>query len=342
MKKVIVTGGAGYIGSHTVVELAKKGFEPVILDDLRNSNRSVLKGIEGILGELPRFHEIDVADENALDRVFTLEGPVFGVIHFAALKSVGDSVAEPLRYYDNNLSSTFSLLKVMRRNAVRSIVFSSSCTVYGVNETLPVAESAPDRQATSPYGWTKVMCEQILRDAHMADPTLKVVLLRYFNPIGAHPTAMIGELPIGVPTNLVPFVTQTAVGTRKELTIHGSDYNTPDGTCIRDYIHVVDLAKAHVRALDWMVEKDDAVCEAFNIGTGEGVSVKQLVEAFQRVNSVEVPHHYGPRRPGDIEQIWASVDKSREVLGWHTEKTLDEALRDAWLWECRLRDLQPS
>jgi UDP-glucose 4-epimerase len=337
MKKVIVTGGAGYIGSHTVVELAKSGFEAVILDDLRNSNRSVLKGIENILGDSPRFHEVDIADENALDRIFTLEGPIFGVIHFAALKAVAESVAEPLKYYDNNLSSTFSLLRVMQRNAVKSIVFSSSCTVYGETSELPVDESAPDRQAESPYGWTKVMCEQILKDAHLADPTLQVVLLRYFNPIGAHPTGHIGELPTGVPSNLVPFVTQTAAGLRKSLTIHGNDYNTVDGTCVRDFIHVVDLAKAHVKALNWMVTQKYPVCEAFNIGTGEGASVKQVVDTFQEVNGVEVPHHFGPRRPGDIEQIWANVDKSKQVLGWQTEKSLKEALRDAWLWECRLR-----
>ncbi len=339
MKKVIVTGGAGYIGSHTVVELAKAGYHPVIVDDLRNSQRSVLAGIANILGETPVFHEADVADENALDRIFTLEGPVHGVIHFAALKAVPESMAEPLRYYHNNLSSTFSLLRVMQRNGVDALVFSSSCTVYGTTDVLPVVESAPDRNAESPYGWTKVMCEQILKDAQAADESLKLTLLRYFNPIGAHPTGHIGELPLGVPNNLVPFITQTAAGIRKSLTVYGDDYNTPDGTCVRDYIHVLDLAKAHVRSLDWMARKEASCCEVFNIGTGTGVSVKEIVDSFERVNELKLPHTIGNRRVGDVEQIWADSSKAAEVLGWRAERSLDESLRDAWNWECKLRNL---
>lgn len=338
MKKIIVTGGAGYIGSHTVVELAKAGYQPVIVDDLRNSQRSVFKGIERILGDSPSFHEVDVADENALDRIFTLEGPVHGVIHFAALKSVPESVNEPLKYYQNNLSSTLSLLRVMQRNAVNAIVFSSSCTVYGVSPS-PVLETAPDRNAESPYGWTKVIGEQMLRDAHAADPSLGITILRYFNPIGAHSSGHIGELPIGVPNNLVPFVTQTAAGVRKSLTVFGDDYDTPDGTCVRDFIHVVDLAQAHVRSIKWMEEKTEPACETFNIGTGNGVSIMELVKRFEAVNGLKLNYKLGPRRTGDIAKIWADTARSKEILGWQAEKTLDEALRDAWNWECKLRDL---
>lgn len=336
MKKVIVTGGAGFIGSHTVVELAAGGFEPVIVDDLRNSQERSLEGIAAILGRMPSTHRIDCTDAKAFGEVFSVEGPVHGVVHFAADKAVGESVTLPLKYYRNNIGSLVVLLDLMMQHRVERIVFSSSCTVYGQPEHLPVTESAPDRNANSPYGFTKVACEQLLRDQSAAHPALRTVLLRYFNPIGAHPSAHIGELPLGVPNNLVPFVTQTAVGIRERLTVYGTDYDTPDGSCIRDYIHVVDLARAHVRALAWMDERPAPLCEVFNIGTGSGRSVLEVLHTFQAVNGVSVPHVMGPRRPGDVESVYADTARSREVLGWSADLGLEEALRDAWRWQQRL------
>ena len=333
MKKVIVTGGAGFIGSHTSVELVGAGYEPIIVDDLRNSRESAISGIARIIGRAPKVYRIDCCDEQAFSKVFVAEAPVHGVIHFAADKAVGESVAEPLKYYRNNIGSLAVLLLLMGRHDVKRIVFSSSCTVYGQPEKMPVTETSPDRNASSPYGYTKVVCEQMLRDQSNADATLKAVLLRYFNPIGAHPSAHIGELPLGVPSNLVPFITQTAAGIRKELTVYGSDLPTPDGTCIRDYIHVVDLARAHVRALDWMEEQPAPLCEVFNLGTGKGNSVLDVVTTFMEVNGVQLPYQIGPRRPGDIEAIWAETTKSRELLGWTCEHDLRDALRDAWRWQ---------
>ncbi len=333
MRKVIVTGGAGFIGSHTCVELVAAGYEPIIVDDLRNSEERALQGIAAITGHAPRVHRIDCCDEPAFEQVFKAEGPVHGAIHFAADKAVGESVAKPVQYYRNNIGSLAVLLALMERHSVQRIVFSSSCTVYGQPEHLPVNESAPDRNATSPYGFTKIACEQLLRDTNASDPLLKAVLLRYFNPIGAHPTAHIGELPLGVPNNLVPFVTQTAAGLRKQLTVFGNDYDTPDGSCIRDYIHVVDLAKAHVRALEWMEERPVPVCEVFNIGTGNGNSVLEVLKAFAEVTGVSVPHVIGPRRTGDTTSVYADTAKSRNVLGWVPELGLHDALRDAWKWQ---------
>jgi UDP-glucose 4-epimerase len=336
MKKVIVTGGAGFIGSHTCVELAAAGYAPVIVDDLRNSEERALTGIASIIGSAPATYRIDCNDKAAFAGVFRKEGPVHGVIHFAADKAVGESVAQPLKYYRNNIGSLVVLLELMQEHGVGRIVFSSSCTVYGQPEVLPVTEAAPDRRANSPYGFTKMACEQLLRDQGVADPTLRTVLLRYFNPVGAHPSGLIGELPLGVPNNLVPFVTQTAAGIRKQLTVYGNDYNTPDGSCIRDYIHVVDLAKAHVRALEWMEERTAPVCEVFNIGTGRGNTVLEVVRTFMEVSGVNVPYTIGPRRPGDVESVYAETTKSRDVLGWKAELGLGKALRDAWNWQQQL------
>jgi UDP-glucose 4-epimerase len=319
-----------------VVELVQAGYSPVIVDDLRNSEERALDGLATILGHKPVVHRIDCTDRAAMGAVFAAEGPVHGVIHFAADKAVGESVRDPLKYYRNNIGSLVVLLDLMAEHGVERIVFSSSCTVYGQPEQLPVTESAPDRNANSPYGFTKVACEQMLRDQSVARPTLRAVLLRYFNPIGAHPSAHIGELPLGVPNNLVPFVTQTAAGKRDKLTVYGTDYATPDGSCIRDYIHVVDLAKAHVRALDWMDERPAPLCEVFNVGTGKGVSVLEVLHTFTAVNRVQLPFVLGPRRAGDVESVYADTQRCTEVLGWRAELGLEDALRDAWRWQQRL------
>ncbi len=342
MKKMIVTGGAGFIGSHTVLELVDAGYAPVIVDDLRNSEERILEGLVAILGHLPTVHRIDCNDRAAMDAVFAAEGPIEGVLHFAADKAVGESVADPLKYYHNNIGSLLVLLEVMRRHGVHQLVFSSSCTVYGQPQRSPVSETFPDRNSSSPYGFTKVACEQLLRDMVVSDPGLKVVLLRYFNPIGAHPSGHIGELPIGVPSNLVPFVTQTAAGKHAVLTVNGADYDTPDGSCVRDYIHVLDLARAHVQAMTWMSGETAPLCEPFNLGTGQGNSVLEVVERFKAVTGVDVPHVVGPRRPGDVASIFADIGKSREVLGWGTRAGLDEALRDAWNWQQQLANGVPD
>lgn len=335
MRTVVVTGGAGFIGSHAVVELVAAGFRPVIVDDLRNSEERILQGIEAITGAPPAVHRVDCNDPVAMDRVFRTEGPVHGVIHFAAYKAVGESVADPAKYYANNIGSLAVVLQVMTRHAVERIVFSSSCTVYGQPDTLPVTELSPDRNAMSPYGYTKVVCEQLLRDEAVARPTLRAMLLRYFNPIGAHPSGLIGELPVGVPNNLVPFVTQTAAGLRKELVVFGNDYGTPDGSCVRDYIHVVDLARAHVRALEHAAVMDVPV-DVINLGTGRGNSVLEVVRAFEEETGAALPYRIGPRRPGDVEAIYADATKAGKVLGWHCTHGLRDALRDAWRWQQRL------
>jgi UDP-glucose 4-epimerase len=336
MRKVIVTGGAGFIGSHTAVELHQAGFTPIIVDDLRNSEERAIEGIGRIVGHRPAVHRIDCSDGAALDKVFRSEGPIHGVIHFAADKAVGESVKEPLKYYRNNVGSLISLLGVMQRHTVRRIVFSSSCTVYGIPERLPVTENAADDRAMSPYGSTKVFCERVLRDVSAADPQLSVVLLRYFNPVGAHPSAHIGELPLGVPNNLVPFVTQTAAGLRDKLTVFGDDYETTDGTCIRDYIHVVDLALAHVAALNGMDTAQER-CAVFNIGTGMGNSVLEVLRTFEEETGVKLSYVIGPRREGDVPVVYADTTRSREVLGWRSTLDLRAALRDAWRWQCALK-----
>ena len=332
MKKTIVTGGAGFIGSHTWVELLAAGFEPIIVDDLRNSEQRALAGLERITGRKPTIHCVDCTDATALDKVFAIERPD-SVIHFAADKAVGESVRDPLKYYHNNIGSLVALLRVMAKHSVKDLVFSSSCTVYGEGDRLPVTEDSLTGMAASPYGYTKVVCEQMLRDASIADPALRVVMLRYFNPIGAHPSAHIGELPIGVPNNLVPFITQAAAGLRDKLTVFGDDYPTRDGSCIRDYIHVVDLAKAHVLALQWLATRKAPLCEVFNLGTGQGNTVLEAVHTFEQVSGVKVPYVIGPRRTGDVMAMYADTTKSREVLGWQTELTLADALRDAWRWQ---------
>ncbi|MDO5017239.1 MAG: UDP-glucose 4-epimerase GalE [Porphyromonas sp.] len=335
-KKVLVTGGMGYIGSHTTVELQSAGYEVIIVDNLSNSNREVLKGIKAITGIEPTFYEVDCNDREAMQRIYAEHRPD-GIIHFAASKAVGESVEQPLLYYRNNILSLIVQLELMKEYDTKGIVFSSSCTVYGQPKQLPVTEDAPILPATSPYGNTKQINEEIIRDTIHAGVEYRAIMLRYFNPIGAHPTAEIGELPLGVPQNLIPYLTQTAAGIRKELTVFGDDYNTPDGSCIRDYIHVVDLAKAHVVAMDRMLEeKSDDKLEVFNIGTGNGASVLELIRTFEEATGVKVPYKIGARREGDIEQVWADPKKANEVLGWRAESTLAEALKSAWDWQVRI------
>ncbi len=332
MKKVLVTGGAGYIGSHTCVELSDAGYTPVIADNLSNSSSSALEGIAALCAYPPEFHNIDFTDREAVNRLFVQEGPFHGVIHFAAFKAVGESVKNPLKYYRNNLQSTEVLLSAMSQHGCALLVFSSSCTVYGQPKVLPVNEAAPIARAHSPYGFTKQVCEQMITDAVNAPGSdLSATLLRYFNPIGAHPSGLIGELPLGPPENLVPYITQSAAGLRGPITIFGSDYNTPDGTCVRDYIHVCDLAAAHVRALSYM-EHTPKACEAFNLGTGKGNSVKEVIDTFQEATGTPLHYTFGSRRPGDIEQIYAQADKALNLLGWRTERSLRNALVDAWNW----------
>ncbi len=338
-KKVIVTGGAGFTGSHTVVELQAAGFVPIIVDNFCNSDRSVVKQIEQITGTPIVCHEVDCNEEHAFRRVFESEEGVFGVIHFAAYKAVGESVQQPLKYYRNNVGSLIVLLELMRQFEVRHLVFSSSCTVYGQPEVLPVTEETPTKRAESPYGATKQICESIIGEIVKAGEPIKAVILRYFNPIGAHSSSLIGELPLGTPENLVPFITQTAVGIREALTVFGDDYNTPDGSCIRDYIHVVDLAKVHVRSLDWVEEQEaDSLVEIFNVGTGMGCSVFEAIKAFEAASGQELSTIVGPRREGDVERIFADVDKARRVLDWSAELSLEDAMRDAWNWQLALRD----
>lgn len=335
--KILVTGGTGYIGSHTTVELQNAGFEVVIIDNLSNSNIEVLDGIERITGVRPAFIEGDVADRNTLIRLFEQHSDIKGIINFAASKAVGESVEKPLLYYRNNLVSLINLLELMPQYGVKGIVFSSSCTVYGEPDQNPIDESAPIKVATSPYGNTKQICEEIITDYINSGVNIKSIILRYFNPVGAHPSALIGELPNGVPNNLVPFITQTAAGIRKELTVFGNDYDTPDGSCIRDFIDVVDLAKAHVTAMNRMLTCNDTdAIEIFNLGTGRGLSVLELIDSFKRSTGVNLPYRIGERRSGDIEKIWAKPTKANTVLGWRAETPIDDTMRNAWAWQCHL------
>ncbi len=333
--KILVTGGTGFIGSHTVIELIQSGYDPVIVDNLSNSNISVLDGIREISGKVPNFYEIDCRNREALRQVFEIEKPE-AVIHFAAFKAVGESVDKPLEYYSNNIGSLAILLEIMAEFDMHNLVFSSSCTVYGQPEQLPVTEESPDKNAASPYGYTKVVCEQMIKDVCHSKVALKSAILRYFNPIGAHPTGIIGELPNGVPNNLVPFITQTAIGKRDTLTVFGTDYSTPDGSCIRDFIHVVDLAKAHLAALEWLMNANTTF-EIFNLGQGRGNSVLEVVKAFEALTGEGLNYKIGPRRSGDVEQIWANVDKAERLLGWKTKLGIEEGLRDAWNWEKQLQ-----
>lgn len=338
--KILVTGGTGFIGSHTTVELINNGYDVVIVDNLSNSNENVVDGIEKITGVRPSFEKVDCCDREALAGVFEKHKGINGIIHFAASKAVGESVQKPLLYYRNNINSLINLLELMPKHGVKGIIFSSSCTVYGqpTEENLPVTEKAPMQKALSPYGNTKQINEEIIQDFIHSGAPIKSIILRYFNPIGSHPSALIGELPNGVPMNLIPFVTQTAIGIRKELKIFGNDYNTPDGTCIRDYIDIMDLASAHVKAMERILHKDgtDSV-EVFNIGTGKGLSTLQIVEGFEKATGVKLNWHFAPRREGDIEKVWADPHKANTVLGWKATRNIEDTLRSAWKWQQKLR-----
>jgi UDP-glucose 4-epimerase len=336
MDKILLTGGAGYIGAHIAVSLVHSGFQPIIIDNFSNSDIEILTGINALCEREIPFYNLDGRDYNALMGVVNNAGPIKAVIHLAAFKAVGESVQNPLKYFDNNLGSMYTMLRVMHDSAIPNLVFSSSCTVYGSPDEQEVTEETPFGEAYSPYGYTKQACERMMIDMSKAYPLMKQVSLRYFNPIGAHPTAVIGEWPIGVPNNLVPFITQAAANKRARLTVFGRDYDTPDGTCVRDYIHVCDLADAHVSALRWMLEQEAPLLENFNIGTGKGVSVKEIIDNFQAENGVEVPFEYGPRRPGDVPAIFANADKANKVLGWQARYTFKDALKHAWKWEQRL------
>ena len=342
MARILVTGGTGYIGSHTVVELMQQGYDVVIVDNLSNSNKDMLDGIAAIVGKYPDFEQVDCNDAPAMCDVMDRYADIEAVIHFAASKAVGESVEQPLMYYRNNLMSLVTLLEQMKAHNVHNIVFSSSCTVYGQpsEEHLPVDETAPIQVALSPYGNTKQINEEIIRDEAYANKSLHATILRYFNPIGAHPSAMIGELPNGVPNNLLPFVTQTAAGLRQQLKIYGNDYNTPDGSCIRDYIYVVDLAKAHVKAVERMLAGlPTEQVEVFNLGTGRGLSVLEILRTFMQVTGVNIPYQIVGRREGDIEQVWAKPDKANTVLGWSADTPIEEVLLSAWKWEQKIRSL---
>lgn len=337
---ILVTGGTGFIGSHTTVELIEAGYQVVIVDDLSNSKIEVLDGIEKITGVRPAFEKVDLKDYQAAENVFKKYPSISGIIHFAASKAVGESVQKPLLYYRNNIVSLVNLLELMPKYQVTGLIFSSSCTVYGQPkpENLPVTENAPHQKAVSPYGNTKEINEQIIFDYIHSNAPIKSIILRYFNPIGAHPSALIGELPNGVPNNLIPFVTQTAMGIRKELTVFGNDYNTPDGTCIRDYIYVVDLAKAHVAAMARVLEQGADSLDYFNIGTGKGNSTKEIIETFEAATGVKLNWKYGPRREGDIEKIWGDCTKANKVLGWKANTPLGDVLASAWKWQKKLRE----
>ena len=337
---ILVTGGTGFIGSHTTVELLEAGYQVVIVDNLSNSKASVVDGIEKITGKRPPLEVVDCCDMEGLERVFKKYPDIQGIIHFAASKAVGESVELPLKYYRNNIVSLVNLLELMPKYDVKGIIFSSSCTVYGQPdpENLPVTEDAPIKPAESPYGNTKQINEEIIRDDINSGAPIKAILLRYFNPIGSHPSAIIGELPNGVPMNLIPYVTQTAIGIRQQLKVFGNDYNTPDGTCIRDYIYVVDLAKAHVKAMTRVLDTDSDKLEVFNIGTGHGCTTKEIVDAFEKATGVKLNWTYAPRRAGDIEKVWANPEKANKVLGWKAETSLEDTLKSAWNWQKKLRE----
>jgi UDP-glucose 4-epimerase len=338
-RKIVVTGGTGYIGSHTSVELINEGFDVVIIDNLYNSEAEVTDRIQMITGVKPSLEIIDVCDRDRLENFFAKNRDIDAIIHFAAYKAVSESVSKPLEYYHNNLVSLINLLDLMKQFNVPDIVFSSSCTVYGQPEKLPVTENAPLQPATSPYGNTKQIGEEIIKDSTLANKNIKAIALRYFNPIGAHPSGLIGELPRGVPENLVPFITQTAYGLRDELKVYGNDYDTPDGSCIRDYLHVVDLAKAHVVAVKRLLEgRNKKSFEVFNLGTGNGVSVLEAINSFERVSGIKLKYRITDRRPGDIEKIWADPSFANQELGWKTKSTLDEAMKTAWDWEKKVRE----
>lgn len=326
---ILVTGGAGYIGSHTLIALIDAGFDPIVIDNLSNSKKESLYRVEKITGKAIKFYENDVRDSEALDKIFS-ENEIEAVIHFAGLKAVGESVAMPMEYYDNNLTSTFVLISAMRKFGVKNIVFSSSATVYGVAKTMPLTEDMP-LGAINPYGRTKLFIEEILRDLFVSDKSWGIALLRYFNPIGAHESGTIGEDPKGIPNNLMPYISQVAVGKLEKLHVFGNDYNTVDGTGVRDYIHVVDLAAGHVKAVEWVLKSEG--CEAFNLGTGNGTSVLQLRDAFVTASGVDVPFQIDPRRPGDPDEVYANAQKAKEILGWEAELTVEKMCEDSWRWQ---------
>lgn len=335
MEKVIVTGGAGYIGSHTIVELIESGYSPIIIDDFSNSDPSVVNILEELTSHSIPVINGQVQEDGLIDKICSEYQDICGIIHFAASKAVGESVEDPVKYYDNNINSTLTVLQAMKNYNIPHLVFSSSCTVYGQPDMLPVTEETPRKPAESPYGNTKQICEDIIRDTISSEEVLKGVSLRYFNPIGAHPSGRIGELPIGIPANLVPFMTQTAAGLRDKVTVFGIDYNTQDGSAIRDYIHVSDLAKAHVLTLKYMDTSSDPY-DVYNIGIGEGASVLEVIKTFEKVNDLKLNYEIGSRRPGDIEKIWADSSKANKILNWKPERDLDESLRSAWKWQQNL------
>lgn len=338
-KRILVAGGTGYIGSHTVVELQNNGYEVIIVDNLSNSRADVVDSIEQITGIRPAFEKVDCLDYEGMDAVFTKYPGIEGIIHFAASKAVGESVQKPLLYYRNNLVSLINILELMPKHGVKGIIFSSSCTVYGQPDVLPVTEAAPIKKAESPYGNTKQINEEIIDDTIASGSPIKAIKLRYFNPIGAHPSALIGELPNGVPQNLVPFLTQTAMGIREKLSVFGDDYDTPDGSCIRDYIYVVDLAKAHVIAMNRILEgKQKQPSEVFNVGTGRGLSVLELINAFESSTGVKLNYQIAPRRAGDIVKVWANPSYANNELGWKAETSIEDTLRSAWNWQVHLRE----
>lgn len=337
-KKILVTGAAGYIGAHTVVELHNAGYEPILIDNFSKSDDTLLKGLKTILGKEPQFYQGDCNDKQFLRSVFKTAGPFSCVLHFAAYKSVGESVERPLMYYENNVGSLVKLLEVMKEFNSTNLIFSSSCTVYGQPDSIPVKEDAPFKRAESPYGSTKQMCERILEDVYNLG--FKIISLRYFNPIGAHPSALLGELPVGAPNNLVPYITQTAAGVREKLTVFGNDYNTPDGSCIRDFIHVVDLGTAHVKAMEYLFKRTEPrFLDVFNLGTGVGVSVLELVKEFINVTGVRLNYTIGPRRSGDVEKVYGDPAKANEKLGWKAKYSITDSLLHAWQWEKKIRNL---
>ena len=332
MKKILVTGGAGYIGSHTVVELVQAGFDPIVIDSLINSDGSLIAGIEKITGKKVNFHKGDCCDKNFVTEIFKTQGPIDSVIHFAAFKSVGESGIKPLEYHQNNIGSLLVLLEVMKDFGTKDLIFSSSCTVYGQPDQIPVNEMAPFKRAESAYGATKQICERILEDVSTVG--YRVISLRYFNPIGAHPTTHIGEIAIGTPNNLIPYVTQTAAGLRDKLTVFGNDYDTPDGSCIRDYIHVVDVATAHVKALDYLNSLPfKTLYDTFNLGSGIGISVLEVLEKFKSVTGEKLAYTIGPRRSGDIEKVYADPQKANKVLNWKTKFSIEDGLLHSWKWQ---------
>ncbi len=339
--RILVTGGLGFIGSHTVVELQNEGFEVVIVDNLSNADEGVMEGITAITGRLPVFEKFDLRDKDKVEAFFSKYDDINGVIHFAASKAVGESVENPLLYYENNLGVLTYILQELVKKGSAHFIFSSSCTVYGQADSMPITENAPVKPAESPYGNTKQVGEEIIKDVCKVTPQLSAIALRYFNPIGAHPSVEIGELPIGVPQNLVPYITQTGVGLREQLSVFGDDYPTPDGTCIRDYIHVVDVAKAHVAALKRLIEdKNENNYEVFNLGTGKGSSVLEVIHSFERVSGKKLNYRIAQRRSGDVVQAFADTKKANEILGWKAQSTLDDAIQSAWDWEKKIRDYQ--